>query len=285
MVILNIFKTQEFLLRYYCIGWAGWAMAGASLISGVLGSNASTSAANTQASAANNATQLQQNMFNTEQANVQPWLQSGNLSLAQLNNFLGQGSTTGTPSSGTVGQSDYVAGTSPTAVASGTNGITAGAGLQPFNPQNLQNTPGYEFQLQQGENALSNNMTQGQGANSGNVLKGLNNYAQGAASTEYQSAYNNYMQQLQQTYSMLSGQSGVGANAALGVAGIGQSTGASIGNNITSAGAAQAAGQVGSANAISGGISNLSNNYLTYQNNQNMQQLLANQNNGNTPAF
>lgn len=260
------------------------AIAGGSIISGILGSNAATSAANTQANAANNATQVQQNMFNTEQANIQPWLQSGNLSLAQLNNFLGQGSTTGTPSSGTVGQSDYVAGTSPTAVASGTNGIQAGAGLQPFNPANLASTPGYQFQLQQGENALSNNMTQGQGENSGNTLKALNNYAQGAASTEYNNAYNQYMQQLQQTYSMLSGQSGVGANAALGVAGIGQQTGASIGNNITSAGAATAAGQVGSANALTSGISNLSSNYLTYQNNQTMQQILANQN-GNTQAL
>jgi hypothetical protein len=60
-----------------------------------------------------------------------------------------------------------------------------------FNPSNLQNTPGYQFQLQQGLQATQNQMTASGLGNSGAAMKGASNYATGLAGTYFQNAYNN----------------------------------------------------------------------------------------------
>lgn len=68
-----------------------------------------------------------------------------------------------------------------------------GAAAQTAAQQNFSNTPGYQFALNQGINALNaNNAATGQ-VLSGNAQEGINNYAQGVASQQY----NNYVNQLQ----------------------------------------------------------------------------------------
>src|SRR5579863_4685737 len=49
-----------------------------------------------------------------------------------------------------------------------------------------EQTPGYQFQLQQGENAMQNSAAAQGGLLSGRTLASLNNYAQGTASENYQ---------------------------------------------------------------------------------------------------
>jgi hypothetical protein len=56
----------------------------------------------------------------------------------------------------------------------------------------------------------------------------------------------------------------VGANAAGNTGQLGVQAAQNAGNNLTSGGAAQAAGTVGSTNAIVGGINNAANLYQTY---------------------
>lgn len=70
----------------------------------------------------------------------------------------------------------------------GLNGNGAQAGAQ----ANFQNTPGYQFQLQQGRNALLGGAAARGGVNSGAAMKGLTKFGQGLADSTYQ----NYMQNL-----------------------------------------------------------------------------------------
>jgi hypothetical protein len=152
--------------------------------------------------------------------------------------------------------------------ATGGGGAAQGTGLgygsltAPFNPANLAQTPGYQFELQQGNQALLDNQSALGGVAGGNTLKALSQFNQGLASTTYQQQLQDYMSQQQQQFSMLDTLAGSGQNAAANLGALGAQTGQSIGNNIVGAGNSTAAGQVGAANALTGGISNLSSNYL-----------------------
>jgi hypothetical protein len=75
---------------------AGEALVGGgALLGGFLGSDASRSAANTQADAARNATNAQLQMFSQTQSNLQPYMQTGAASLSDLQSLMGI--TPGTP--------------------------------------------------------------------------------------------------------------------------------------------------------------------------------------------
>lgn len=148
-------------------------------------------------------------------------------------------------------------------------------------------TPGYQFQLQQGQQAIQNSAAAQGGLLSGNTLQALDQYSQGLASSNYQQVYNNAIQQYQQAYNIFQGNqtnefnrlaalSGVGQTAAntlgqLGqasaqnIANINANAGAQIGSSLQNAGAARASGYAGIANAVTGGIGNASQ-YLMLQN-------------------
>ena len=133
-------------------------------------------------------------------------------------------------------------------------------------------TPGYQFQLQQGENALQGSAAAQGGLLSGNTLAGINQYAQGLASSNYQNVFNNSLTQYNSayqtflnnqasTYGMLSGQAGQGLTAANSAGNLLQSgaqnygaittnTGADIASLLGQEGATKAAGTLGSANAL-----------------------------------
>jgi hypothetical protein len=73
----------------------------------------------------------------------------------------------------------------------GLNGTSAQQGAQ----QNWQNTPGYQFQLQQGTGALQNSAAASGGLLNGNTGEALQQYGQGLANTTYQQYLNNLQQQ------------------------------------------------------------------------------------------
>lgn len=199
------------------------AVIGAGLGGALISANASKSAANTQANAANAATAQQEGMYEQNQANLQPYMQGGNVALSSLNSKLASGALGGnfTPA-------DYLA----------------------------NQDPGYAFQLAQGQQALQNSQAAQDGVLSGSALKGLINYNQGVASTGYQNAYNRWLQSQQNTFGQLMGTATLGENAAAGAGTTGAGYANGISNTITGSGNAQAAGTVGSANAISNGLSN-----------------------------
>jgi hypothetical protein len=115
--------------------------------------------------------------------------------ISSLNSYYGQGA-------GALNQ-NYSAGLQPfmqnTSQANqGTTQLGNVLGLNGANgsqqaQQTLQNTPGYQFQKQQGNNAINAAAAANGTLNSGNQLTALSNYNQGLAGT----TYNNYVSQLQ----------------------------------------------------------------------------------------
>lgn len=201
---------------------AGALGAGANLLGGTIGSKAATDAGKIQAAAANRAADIQTAEFNTVRDSLQPFISAGQ---GNINNLA----------------------------------TNIGALVARFNPTiaDLESTPGYKFTLDQGLKATQNSYA-GRGlASSGAAMKGAANYAEGLAGTTYQQQFQNYLGQNQQIYSMLSGIAGLGENAAAGSGQIGAGITSNITNLLTGGAAAQAAGTVGSANAITGAATGL----------------------------
>lgn len=85
-----------------------------------------------------------------------------------------------------------------------------------FNPADLENDPGYQFQLQQGEKSLGRALSAQGMSQSGAALKAAQEYGQNLASTTYNDAYNRWLQQNQQ----LAGLGNTGYSAAQGAGSI-----------------------------------------------------------------
>jgi len=201
------------------------AFLGAAIVglgSAVIGGIASNNAANTQANAANNATALQQQIYEQNQANLNPYMGYGTSAGKTLSSMLAPG----------------------------------GQLTQSFTPADYlaNKDPGYQFQLQQGQQALQNSQAAGNGVLTGSALKDLIGYNQGMAATGYQNAFDRWQAQNTNVYNRLMGMSQLGENAAAGAGNTGASIGANMAGTITGAGNAAAAGQIGVANAISGGL-------------------------------
>lgn len=180
----------------------------------------------------------QQSMFNTTESNESPYIQAGGQAQNQLNFLMGQGSQfnpDGTPVTNSAG--------------------SFGSLNKSFDMNDFKSlTPQYGFNLQQGGQGTLNMDSNAQGAESGAALKDLQSYNQNFANNSFNSAFANYNTQQNNIFNRLSGIANLGSSA--GSAG---TTGAasfanSIGNTTSSIGASQAAGTVGAANAISGGL-------------------------------
>ncbi len=223
----------------------------------ILGSNASKSAANTQSQAAQNALNFQQQVYADQKANQQPYLQAGSQSIAQLMQAI-QAGKFGVGSLGDVPNAPG-AFTAPTL-------------------EEARNTPGYQFTAQQGaKGILQGASAAGGGAVSGGTLKALEGFNSGLADNTYGSIFNralqgyganlqDYSAQLagfqtkqsaqQQAFNQLLAPATLGENAVAGINNSGTQAAQNVGNLMTQQGNAQAAGTVGSANAITGGINN-----------------------------
>lgn len=84
-----------------------------------------------------------------------------------------------------------------------------------FNPADLQNDPGYQFRLAQGQKALDQSLAAQGLSQSGAAIKAAQEYAQGLASTQYQNAYNDWLARNQQLMGLGEygyGAAGTGAN-------------------------------------------------------------------------
>lgn len=68
-----------------------------------------------------------------------------------------------------------------------------------FVPPTLTDDPGYQFRLQQGQQAITN-AASAQGARGGDVLRAINDYNSGAASQEYNNAWNRSYSAFNQDY-------------------------------------------------------------------------------------
>lgn len=320
--------------------WGALAAGVASVAGSVISASGAKSAAGTAAAGQEAAAQVQQNMFDTTQKNLAPWMAAGGNALTRLQDLLGL-TTSG------------VAGTAPTAPANtntapGTAGATAPAGgtpgapgqfalpqpgqIQQFangfsivgNPDGsyaisgpglgqpvmypagsdvntimttlgnlgggsptaqggtgptpvyptappltppqttpgqpagsgapyggFQQSPGYQYMLNQTLGGINNRATVNGGLNSGNTLKALQQNAYGLANQDWYS----YLGQI-------SNLSNTGQNAAANLGSIGATTATSIGNSLVGAANANAAGTIGATSAIGQGITNGVQNYF-----------------------
>lgn len=138
-----------------------------------------------------------------------------------------------------------------------------GSLLTPFTADYMkQYSPAYQFQLQQGQQGVLNGNASGQGALSGAALKDLISYNQNAANTAFGNAFNQYQTQQGNIYSRLAGVAQLGQAAAGNLGTQGTALAGQAAQSAQNIGTAQAAGQIGSANAWSGALSNLAAPWL-----------------------
>ena len=120
-----------------------------------------------------------------------------------------------------------------------------GLGDRPDNYAGFQQTPGYQFQLQQGQDSINALAGTRGGLFSGRTLQDLSTFNQGVANQEY----GTYM-------SRLGGLIDTGASAAGMSGNASQNAAAGVSNALAARGNAAAAGAVGVGNAVSGMINN-----------------------------
>lgn len=207
-----------------------------SLVGGIMGSGAADQAAAVESQAATKAQNLeeakaqsaldfQNNIWSGTQANFNPYLSLGSTSANNLSALL-QG------------------------------------GFHAPSLAEAEATPGYQFQLEQGTNAINQNAAATGTLMSGNTGAALQRYGQGLASTSYQQIYNNALQSYLANLQGLTTGTGFGERAAgeLGsfgqaaagnTAGINMRTAEDQAQQINNAAAARASGYLGSANAWS----------------------------------
>jgi len=133
-----------------------------------------------------------------------------------------------------------------------------GLGAQPQGYNGFQATPGYQFALDEGLNAVEGSAAAAGGLYSGATMQALQERGTGLANQEY----GNYVNRLTSL-------AGSGQNAAAGMGAANQAYSNQAGNALGAYGNAAAAGAIGVGNAVNQGIGN----YLGYQQfNQLMQQ-------------
>ena len=206
---------------------SGW-VAGAVVGSSLIGANAASSAASTQANAANNAAQLSNQQYQQTRQDQMPWMQAGQTALNAL-----------TP---------------------------LATNYTPFSYNSMTADPGYQFRLQQGQEALGHQNAARGGAVSGTSLKAMQDYAQNSASNEYNNAFNRYQTERNAQLNPLQSLAGVGQTTAAQLGQSGAANANAMGNYMTGGAAAQAAGQVGTANALTSGLGT----YLNYNQGNNL---------------
>lgn len=205
----------------------GLVNAASSVFGAITGSNAAKTAASDQANSAANTLQFQQGVYNNAQTNLAPYVSTGQNALYSLASLYGVPAGPG-------GTSGAAAGASP----------TNNAAMTAFN--NFTQTPGYQFPLQQGELSANRSLAASGLENSGGTAKALTQYGQGYAST----GFNNYLGQL-------SALANNGQNAAVQTGSAGNQAATTINSANNTQGTANASGVVGSTNAITSGVNNL----------------------------
>lgn len=206
-------------------------------------SQAAMSAAQLQKQSADEALSFQKQQYSDQQANLKPWLQAGQGALSQLSGLMQPGGDL-------------------TKQFQAPTGVTE------------QNDPGFQFRLQQGQQALERSAASRGGLLSGGTAKSLDAYSQGQASQEYGNVYNRAFNEFQTNqanqYNRLAGIAGTGQTAANTLGQSGQAASNNIsnllltsgqqqGNAVQNAAAARSSGYINGANALNSGISGATN--------------------------
>jgi len=294
----------------------------ASVAGGLLGSSSASDAADAQAAASQQANDLQRYIYDNNVRLNQPAIDAGNVARNKLMQLLGLGGTPGGAPAGptrdqlrqqligkftTGGEQIKTAGpeswageymSTPTTVdenglqraidaqyqPSGvdSNGSDYGSLLKAFTGQDLQNEPGYQFGLKQGQQALDRKAAAGGGYFSGAALKAAQTFGQDYAGTKYGEAFNRDTTTKNNIYNRLQGIVSPGQVATNNVGTMGQGYANSVGNNLTAAADAQGAAGIAGANAWQKAINQGVNQY---QKNNAQNSIYANLNSYRDPNY
>jgi hypothetical protein len=210
--------------------------------SALLGSRSASKAGDVQAAAADRAAELQAEQFRQTREDQAPYRTAGYNALAEM---------------------QRTAGNVP--------------GAFKFGDYEFKADPGYGFRLSEGQKTLDRSAAARGGLISGGALKAATRFGQDMGSQEYQNAfnraltgYNTGVASENQLFNRQATLAGTGQTATNLVGQAGQNYATNAGNMITGGAAANAAGQVGATNAITGGVSQ----YLNYGQNQAQNSLL-----------
>lgn len=192
-----------------------WIIAGAGLLGGVLSSSAASDAADTQASAARDATGLQREQWQQTRTDNMPAMEARNRSLARMQELLG---------------------------------INGGTGAKSLTSADVMADPGYQFGLQQGQQALDRTATARGMRNSGAALMAASRYGTDYGATKYNDAWNRQQGERTNQFNQLASVAGLGQTGSNQIAAAGQNYANNAGNNMMSAANAQGAAGIASAN-------------------------------------
>ena len=211
---------------------SGW-VAGATVVGSLVGASASRKAASTQAAAADRAADVSQQQYEQTREDLAPYRAAGVKALGKLE-----------------GMADYTL----------------------FGPEQFSKDPGYGFRLAEGQKALDRQAAARGGFISGGALKAAQRYGQEMGSQEYTNAFNRYQIERNAKLGPYQSLAGVGQTTANQLGQFGAANAANVGNLMTGGAAAQAAGYVGQANALTGGMGT----YLNYTQNNALLEALKN---------
>ena len=204
------------------------AILGSAVIGGAVASRGASKAARAQQQAADQAAQVQREIFEKQTELQEPFRQAGMTAQNELLRMLGLGGEAGTPGYGTIGA--------------------------PFTAEQMQMDPGYAFRLAEGEKALERmQAARGQLLGGGAIRAGVR-YGQEMGSQEYMNAFNRAQALMGTRLGALGSLYGAGQAAAQQVGQQAGQYGTNVGNLLMGAGQARASGYLGQANALSSAL-------------------------------
>ncbi len=224
---------------------------GGALVGGLFGSDAAstqadaaTQAAGTSAAASKYAADIQKQIYDQTRADAQPWRTAGANALTQMVGGMGSTGTNGDPT-------------------------------RPFAMSDDQEDPGYQFRLQQGQQALQRAASAGGRLYSGRAMKDLSAYSGGQASQEYQNAYNRYNTNQTNQFNRLASTAGIGQTTNNTLAYVGTNYANAAGSNAVNAGNNQANAQLMAGQASASGYQGWGNALSSLAGNRNVQGLFG----------
>lgn len=202
---------------------AGALGAGASLIAGGRQASAAREAAVMQAAMQQRGLDFQREVFDTNQANIRPFINIGSSALGQVGSFYGLDGTT------PLGQ----------------------ASLDRF-----RQSPDYQFAQQEGMRGLENSAAARGGLLSGNFLRGAQQFGQGLATQNLQNYLGRLLNMGQMGQNAAVGAGGLAQQGANSISNLYSGMGQTMAGGVTGAANANAAGLVGGANSINSAVQN-----------------------------
>jgi hypothetical protein len=163
-------------------------------------------------------------------------------------------------------------------VEAGKNALAEYQKLAPYTPfgmSQFQADPGYQFRMSEGMKALERSAAARGLLQSGGTMKGIQQYGQNLASSEYENAFSRYLTQREAAMDPYRYLTGVGQAAAAGQAANIGTTGANLAEIAAQRGNVQAAQAMGTAQAFGGALGSIGQGVSSYYANQPYMNYLA----------